>query len=170
MNKPNTPPTSQGYIALFSQQAPPWMALLEEEWLRQSNQLSTLQGTSGTLPAPDLIEALTSAAVPIANPDTTLLSWLGSTTSGATPPPAPTVPAPRPETASTDTPATEPPPSAVGNDNGEGGGGTEDMESGDRSERDEIPLPEGEGSEDAPTTPSEGSSDDTPETQTGFDF
>lgn len=170
MHKSNTPPTSQGYIALFSQQAPPWMALLEEEWLRQSNQLNTLQGTADTPPAPDLIAVPVPSAVPLASADTTLLSWLGNPTFGATPPPAPTVPTPRPETAGTDTPAAEPPPSAVGNDNGEGGGGTENMESGDQSERDEIPLPEGEASEDSHVTPEEGNSDDTPETQVGFDF
>jgi hypothetical protein len=167
MNKPNTPPTSQGYIALFSQYAPPWMALLEEEWLRQSNQLSTLQGTADMPPAPDLIEVPTRT---VASPDTTLLSWLGNPTSGATPPPAPTVPAPRTETAGTDTPASEPPPSAVGDDNGEGGDDAEAIESGDRSERDETPLPEGEASEDSHVTPEEGRSDDTPETQAGFDF
>ena len=170
MNKSNTPPTSQGYIALFSQYAPPWMALLEEEWLRQSNQLSTLQGTADMPPDPDFIAVSMPTAVPVASPDTTLLSWLGNTTSGATPPPAPTVPAPRTETAGTDTPAAEPPPSAVGKDNGEGGDDAEAIESGDRSEGDETPLPEGEVSEDSHVTPEEGISDNTPETQAGFDF
>ena len=170
MHKSNTPPTSQGYITLFSQQAPPWMALLEEEWLRQSNQLSTLQGTADTPPAPDLIAVSMPTTVPVASPDTTLLSWLGSTTSGAPTPPMPTVPTPRPETTGTDTPAAEPPPSGVGDDNGEGGDDAEAIESGDRSEGDETPLPEGEVSEDSHVTPEEGSSDDTPETQAGFDF
>lgn len=101
MNKPGTPPTSQAYIALFSENAPSWMAFMEEEWGRQTNQLSTLQGDAALPPAgstlPPLADpgalpmAWASAPPPVVPSDTTLLGWLDGTPAEVlTTPPVPT--------------------------------------------------------------------------------
>jgi hypothetical protein len=160
MSKQPTPPTSQAYIVLFSQNAPPWMALLEEEWVRQGNQLSTLQGTAGAPPAP--VAVPTPTAVPVASTDTTLLRWLGDTVSAA----------PSTETASTAPTPTF--PLDAGRDDGvheeaeETQGRTEDE---NRSEAGHTAsLPEHEILGEAPATPEKGTRNDDPDIQGAFGF